>query len=431
MGYIILFLVTGILGFSNLPPMYNLLIGLYIWSLSFFLSVYFFHKSIYNTTIGIFIYQCLSILLITAINIEFYNEPYGYNPIDALSYRYYGEAYGGKDFFSYVVAFFFTNDLDDFGYSTLVWFCYHLFDKFGAWIILILNAFVIAVSSKRLYEISILYIDRGYSKLVMMIWGFSAFATTTACEGLKENFMVFTIISFFYYLSRFQIKKTLFGIFPILLYIGLVFCFRLATGYAALLCFLIYIFLNCTKVKNNIRVITWLGLAIAIVAFPSVMQVLIQQRGLGEDTFSSQSAEQAESIGGMIGYIINVVSSLIGPFPCFISSDSEKLNYLTRYSLTPFFKMILSYFFYYGLLEIYKKKVVQMYPMAIFVLINILMIIIAFFGLHVRYQWIHMPLFIMISIWGYNQYCLKQGNTMLFFVYGFMCIILIMFYNIR
>ena len=128
---------------------------------------------------------------------------------------------------------------------------------------------------------------------------------------------------------------------------------------------------------------------------------------------------------------MNIVSSIIGPFPCFVSNNPEKLAYLTRDSLSAVFKMFASFFFWYSLVDIFKRKVVPMFSMAIFVLINVLMLIIAFYGLHMRLQWPHMPFFIILSLWGYIRYKEKNKSNFIFVGYLVFSFLIVFFYNIR
>lgn len=429
--YFVLFIIFGIVGITLMPPIQNVVIEIYLWIFSF-LFCYQLYKSRPNAiTVAIFLFQVISMMLITWINIEYYKEPYGFGADDALSYRSFGEDYGTRDFISFAAALYLLNDIDDFGYPTIVWLCYKASYEYGSWLVIVLNAIVIALGSGRLYQIALRFLPHNYSKLVMVLWGFSVFATTTACEGLKENFMVFVIINYFYYLLQFQDKASIKNTVLTVLFILLTFCFRLATGYSVILCFLVTSILKLKFVRNKIKMLSLIGVGAAVVFLPTVLVLLAGQRGMDPDVFATQSAEKSEAGGGFVVYVMNIISSLIGPFPCFVSKDPEKLNYITRYSLLPTIKMVISFFFYYSLFEIYKKKITTMFPMAIFVLINILMLIIAFFGLHVRFQWPHMPFFFIMSIWGYIKFIDNRGKRKLYVGYLLFVFALIFLYNIR
>lgn len=430
-SYIFLFLLFCVVGITLMPPAHNVIIELYLWALSFLFYVLFIKTNVKTISVAIFLFQIISMILITWINIKYYNEPYGFGADDSLLYRSFGEEYSRQDIVPFVGMIFLTYGLDDIGYPVIVWLCFRLNSGYGSYLLLLLNTIVITWGANRLYHISRRFLPYDHSKLVMLLWGLAAFATTTACRGLKENFMAFVIIYFFYFLLRFQDKATIKNTLLVIVFVILTFFFRLATGYAVVLCFLATIVFKFKFVRNNIKTISLFVVIITAMVLPTILVTLARQRGMNDDVFAMQTAEKTEAGGGLIAYIMNIVSSIIGPFPCFVSNNPEKLAYLTRDSLSAVFKMFASFFFWYSLVDIFKRKVVPMFSMAIFVLINVLMLIIAFYGLHMRLQWPHMPLFIILSLWGYIRYKEKNKSNFIFVGYLVFSFLIVFFYNIR
>ena len=144
-----------------------------------------------------------------------------------------------------------------------------------------------------------------------------------------------------------------------------------------------------------------------------------------------RNSVKAEGVGGTIGYIVNALSSFIGPIPCFISYDTEKLQYLTKYSFTPYIKILTSFFFYYAFIEIIKKRSFKLMPMCLYSVLNILVLIVAFFGLHVRMHWPHIPLYLIITYWGYKKYSETPHKIPWYPLSLCFVLLLIFFYNFR
>ena len=93
--------------------------------------------------------------------------------------------------------------------------------------------------------------------------------------------------------------------------------------------------------------------------------------------------------------------------------------------------MIMSLYFLKAIWITYKYKVYDNISIIVYVLTNILMLIVAFFGLNIRLHWPVMPLYFIISVWEYYITC-KNNKTISSskFYYAFM-FILIVIYNLR
>lgn len=366
------------------------------------------------------------------VNVMAYGDPLGFEPHDALFYRECGEDMGNADFsYFFVWLTMHLEALDDWGFPSLVWFLYHVFGDCGSYALLFLNAFVIAFGARRLYYLSCNFLNNEYALMVALLWGIMPFSVTTAASGLKENFFLFVIISFFYYLYRYKSEKKLFLLAIVLLYIAGIFLFRFATGCAAIICLLSIFFINCNFIRNNLKTILLLFVIICVTLLPLFAEKIAEAKGDSIENISEGASRRTEEAGGIVAFCINSISALIGPIPTFISKDSGKLTYITRYSFSPYVKIFISFFFYYALWHMYKRKQLCCLPMIIFIAINILMITFAFFALHVRYHWPHMPLFLIISAIGIYEYQKSKHAHHIFMLYTMACVSLILIFNFK
>ncbi len=415
------------------PPLHNAALQLGKWATGLFISLYALKKSISTITAWVFFFQLVFILISTWVNAEYYNDLLGFNPQDADFYRSCGEDYGDKSFQTFIVwlAMVFPT-MDDWGFPTIMWLVYKVFGvSWAPWAIRILNAAVIAWGASRLFKLSCLFLGKEESKVVALLWGLMPFAIHAGANGTKENFFVFFIISFFYFLYKCSDKKTFGSVLCLILYCGLLFLFRLATGYAAILCIITLYLLRKKGIQKNFAFLFTVVVALAVVLFPIVLKVIIQQRGYESDFFGDRNDAKAEAVGGVIGFAVNAISSFIGPIPCYISGSEDNLQFLTKYSFTPLVKILTSFFFYYAFIDIIKKKRFNLMPMCVFSVINILILIIAFFGLHVRMHWPHMPLFLIVAYWGYKKYNETKHKIPWYPLYLGFAFLLIVFYNFR
>lgn len=381
---------------------------------------------------SIFIFHLISVSVLASINLTFYNDVLGFDPHDALWYRECGEEYGSKsypEFFIYLYTTFPT--VDDWGYPSMIWALYHVFGDAGGWLLRGMNALVVALGSLWLYKLALKFLDREYSRLIATLWGVLPYSVVVSAGGTKENFFGFVVIGFAYFLYQFKERKNVINALKVIVFIIGVFLFRLANGYAAILCFISVFFINKRYVYKNFKTLLLLALLVSVAVFPVVLATLASQRGFDDEIFTTGNEAKAAEVGGAIGFVVNAISSIIGPIPCFVSSDEDKLQHLTVYSFVPYLKLLGSYFFYYALYIIYKEKKLEFIPMVILVLINILMILVAFFGLHVKFQWPHIPLFLLVSVWGFLEFKKKNASKMPYAIYLAFATILMLFYNIR
>lgn len=430
--YLLLFTAFLVIGWMIFPPLHNAFLQVLYCMYGMIICNSCTKNTGKKLFFSILFFHLISVSFTAFINMEFYNDVLGFDPHDALFYRECGEEYGDK---SYVQFFIFLYSVfptvDDWGYPSLIWLLYHLFGDVGGLILRVMNAIIVAGGSFLLYKLSLNFLSEGYSKIVGALWGIMPYSIVVSAGGTKENFFGFVVIGFFYYLYELYNKKSIYITSMTLLFTIAIFLFRLANGYSAILCFFSIYLIKKKFVQKHFKSILVLTCIVSIVIFPVLLSKMIEQRGFDSDVFSSGNEIKAAEVGGSIGFIVNLISSFIGPIPCFVSNDVDKLQHLTRYSFVPFIKMLGSFYFYYAAWLSYKEKELEFIPILIFCAVNILMIIVAFFGLHVKFQWPHIPLFIIMSIWGYIQYKRHNVNSMYYNMYIAFVLILIFFYNIR
>ena len=232
LGYIALFIVFLLIGSSIFPPFHNAAQQIGMWMLGWFVCVIAVRKSISNIALLVFIFQLVFIIISSYVNMNYYGDILGFNPQDALAYRACGENYGEKSFSTFFVRVL-TNirSIDDCGFPIIIWSIYKIFGISAApWALRILNAVVIAWGSYRLYWLSCYFLTKQESKLIALFWGIMPFAVTTAANGLKENFFVAIVISFFYFLYKTSEERLLKDILRMFLCCALLFLFRLSNG---------------------------------------------------------------------------------------------------------------------------------------------------------------------------------------------------------
>lgn len=430
-GYIVFFILFFLLGYTRFPNYYIASEQLLMWALGLLLTILTYRSSDNKILIAVLMFQLISIFYVRYFNVYLFGDPLGYDPHDALFYRMCGESFGGKDiraFFVWLVGIYMS--IDDWGFPFLMWGVYSVFGDLGPTAILFLNALFIAFGAKTLYNLSSRFVNKNYCGLIALMWGLSPFAVCTAVGGLKENFFCFFVIRFFYnlYCSREGHRtRVLYVIFDI---VG-IFLFRLSVGYAAILSLIVYNLLSSKKIRLHVKKISLIAIVVCCFVIPVAIDKIASQRGTNLENVMASSATKAESVGGASGFVANATAAFIGPFPTFITSDRDKINYITRYSFTLYIKLILSFFFFYALVLTVKRKDSMFYPIYLFTFVNILMIVVAFFALNLRFHWPHIPLFFMVSVWGIVKYSKRERHHWVLSAYLLLGFLITFVYNMR
>lgn len=428
--YLGFFILLYFLRNKYFPEWYNACIQIFMLLVGYcilnFALKYNNSKKIFG---GVLIFQLLCSFLMMYVNNEIYGDIYGHDAVDGTFYRNYGLIFLNKDFIEVLNLLKFDGlKIDDFGYPIIIFFATKIFGSNFLYCIVCLNAIVVALGSLLIYKLSSIYLPCRYSKVVALIWGIMPFAINTTAKGLKENFFVFFIILSFYFLFQYINKKKLYSLLLFFFFSVVVFLFRLVVGYALLFSFVIYLVYNLELVRRNYKLILVFSIFVIIFSFGFLAEFIINQRGY---EYEVMAANAEEKLGGLIGHVTNIIAGLLGPIPNFVSSSPEKLTYITRYSFTPFFKMIISFYFWYAVYYIIKNKEIHFFPIIVFFAINTTMLLFTFFTLHDRFQWPHIPVFFLLSAYGYIKSQYKVKIKRLYSYYIFIVTIIIIIFNFR
>lgn len=428
--YLLIFVFFLAVQYQYFPAWYDAFLQIFIFVIS--LTVFAFNYKKENKSrvyIYIFMLQLLCSSLMQFVNYDVYGDIYGFNPVDAEFYRNYAITFRNKSF-SQILAILGNDDLliDDYGYPIIVYFSTIIFGNNFVFFLTLLNALVITIGCRYLYKLCVLFLPKSYSTFVMLIWGIMPYSIYTTAAGLKENFFVFFVILSLYYLYKYIIAKRLNYIFLFLLATSIVFLFRMVVGIALVLSLLSYLFFRIDVIASNLKKVLLLLSLLIICLFTIVATYIIGIRGYEYEILLNNASEK---MGGLLGQVFNVIAGFIGPIPNFVSNSPEKITYITRYSFTPYYKIMISFYFWYALYLVIKDNKVIFLPFFVFFAINTTMLIFTFYTQHDRYQWPHIPMFMLLAHYGYFKSGKKTIVKRIYTMYTFFVLLIILVYNFR
>lgn len=398
-----------------------------------------FYKSLKRSVFftSLFIFQIVWIAIFRIFNQTFYGNPLGYNPLDASFYNNLGVLFSSPNYLDLSLSKLlshYTQGMDDWGFPTIVAISYKTFGaEFGITFVAILNAVFVIIGTIFIHKIARRFTTDTNARAICFIWATLPFSIYTSSVGLKENYMVCFVILSIYHLYQYMEHPNLKSIILFFLFTITLLFFRTAIFFILMITFFFTLCLTNKSFAKNVN--RWL-LFFAFLSFVFFSYAVDFIGGIRGDVDSSTIGQQAENLisqrSSIVVYSTNILATIIGPFPSFIS-DPIKVNYITIYSFGTMVKMLLSIYYIYGIIYIVKHKITYFYPLLIFIALHSIMLITTFYSLHDRYQWPQIPFVLLLSLFGFLR--LKQvGKLKTKFIVGLCPLLFLAFilvYNLR
>ena len=317
--------------------------------------------------------------------------------------------------FQYFLSNTIWSGIDDKGYLFFLRSLFILFPKESvAYIVILLNAFFIAIASVALYKIMI-FIDSTKKQnaiAVTSIFSSFLFFVNTSAVGLKEDIFVTIITLAIFYYVRFMFNKKIHLFLCCIFFTVLTVFFRTAITASLFTVF----FAGIITTKSKKKMIVY-GFIISLIALPFILDIVCQYI-LGiplEHVLAVAQNRNADTSGADSGakQIGNILASIIGPFPTFVDASDNMF-----YSYSSMVKMILNLPVLCAIFRILIRYDYRYYFVAFLYLIGIIFNIVAGTGLDMRYQIPFFGAFLFllfyylntielksILLWGYSLGC--------------------------
>ncbi|SHG68635.1 hypothetical protein SAMN05443144_14513 [Fodinibius roseus] len=401
------------------------LVSLFFFSTFFALAKKIKPKQVF---LLIFVYQLTLVLFLFTFYVLAYGNPLGFEPKDAVYYNLLGLELQNKNLYSSIVYLLENRRVGDLGFPILLKFIYSL----GGNKILnvkIFNILFHLLTCFYLYKISIyINLKKYICKNILILYGLNPISIYFNASGLKEPFLLLMVTLSFYFFYKAYTKKLIgyyFVSFLTLLMTGL---FR--APFPVLIFFSLGSLLFI-EIKGRYRYIFRIFILL-IVPLLLVPILWVVKDELIAKIAINRSIAVTNRIGiqaGFFEYSIMAVSGIIGPFPTF-AYGIENDNYLLQ-TVGNFIKLVLSYFFLIGCVQIFKNKLRKFYPLLIFIASNIAMLTFAAATLDHRLLYPFIPFYFLIIGYGYSLEQYYGFYLRRYMVYIVFIIILVIGYNLR
>jgi len=361
------------------------------------LNIKFYTKTYLG--IEVFIYSFLFITMQNLISYYYNNDFFMFSNSDAVTYHLKTIKILNLSFENAIDEYLIDMGFDDLGIILILYPLYYIFESN-----LILNLFYLFVSvitALSIFNISQNFMTRKYAFLSSLAYSLSSFTLYFHSTGLKESFMVMLIILSFDFYYRFVKNKNILNLISSSIFIGLLLLFRPAIAVMIVGAIALGSLIS-KKGEISIKIISLLiFLSLAFMSQSIVLMVEGYTTG-GLDTLITAREEQGSIIGGLsFTYVVNVLSQAIGPIPTLISSKKIITMF---YAPGLIYRTLLSIPFWSAIIYIYKKNIYQLYPLAIFVVMEMLALIFLMDGLELRKAIPHIAIVFILAFWFLDNY---------------------------
>lgn len=263
------------------------------------------------------------------------------------------------------------------------------------------NAFYIftgAVSSLMLFYMSKSVMPAKYAFLAALAYGTSSYLILFHCTFLKESLFLFFIISAMYCFYKSIIDGRHGFLLGTLICLTCIVFFRPAV--AAFLVMSIFTYYAVTQ-KGAVSLFLYLMIAVVLVASFAFLQDLSDHYTAGGDTDVILAESSSHNYSGSFNFFVGWFSALFGPFPTlFPKSKPMPMN---LYGAGLVYKAFLIIPFWIGVIFAFVRWNVRLFPVIIFVLVEMAASAVVLASFELRKVVLHMPFIYVVSFYGLSR----------------------------
>jgi hypothetical protein len=257
-----------------------------------------------------------------------------------------------------------------------------------------------AISSVLLFRIGRHYMPASYAFVGAMAYGTSSFLIMLQCTFLKEPQFVFFVICTMFNLCRGMHQESNYAYPLAIFFLFILFFYRPAVAVFIIMTFGIYI-----AVKQHGSALSFFfyfaAAAMLVVSLKFMTDMADRYSSSYEDKAALSGNDKAYS--GGFNLFVNIFGGFFGPFPTLFTKH-ETPSTLQFYGAGLAYRLFMIFPFLGGLFLIFKNKVLEMLPITIFILVEMLATGMVAASLELRKVMPHIPFTYIISFYGLSQW---------------------------
>jgi hypothetical protein len=258
-----------------------------------------------------------------------------------------------------------------------------------------------AISSVLLFRISRHYMPEAYAFVGAMAYGTSSFLIMFHCTFLKESIFVFLVICTLYHLCR-GIHQENSHAYPFaVLFLFLLFFFRPAVAAFIIISFAVYIAVK--QHGSALSFFFYLAVVVGLVISIKYMMDMADRYSTSYDEKTELSGN-AKAYSGGFNVFVNLFGGFFGPFPTLFTKHETGPSTIQYYGAGLTYRLFMIFPFLGGLYLIIKNKVLELLPITMFILVEMLATGMIAASLELRKVMPHIPLTYIVSFYGLSKW---------------------------
>lgn len=299
---------------------------------------------------------------------------------------------------------------------------------------LLLNAIYMlmgAISAVFLFRIGKYFMPDAYAFMASLAYSTSSYMVFYNCSFLKESAFVFFTICTMYYLFLFMTNQSRSALLVVVLFIVIQLFFRPAVS--AMEVMAIFIYYAITLKKNAISLFLYMAIAIVFVLALKDMQEILDSNTQGGDVEALVAETNNSSYSYSFNYFVSLFAAFFGPFAAAFPKIPESPTWVEFYGAGLSYRQFLIFAFWGGVYWAFKKRVMGLLPIIVFVLFELLITGLVCASLELRKVILHIPFMYMMSFYGlYHSSTTKRLTSLSSIVqYGFVISVFFLWNVIR
>ena len=254
-----------------------------------------------------------------------------------------------------------------------------------------------SIAAVSMFDMAKTIMMKRYAYMAALIYSVSSYMIFFNGSHLKESFMSFIIIEYFAFFYKYvNEEKAIYLIISLFFSVVMAF-FRVPVMGLMWMGGITYLLLR----KGNIETYTLVLLGVLYIGFLSMSTLM--------DAWSRYTSDgditKGENYIGVTTFSIytSIANACIGPFPEMLQVG-DKIGYKSLFGSGLYFKMFLALPFWLGFIHCIKEKVIMMYPLFVFTVLEIICISVVNDGIELRKSLPHIPTFILCAFWYLSEY---------------------------
>lgn len=355
----------------------------------------------------VFIYSLISVGIYNIISFYYRGNFFVFSEADALFYDSESRIMAGLNFFESIQYFLNTSSFEDLGAVLVISLLYNIVDSN-----LFVNLFYVLIgvlTALSLFRISKNFMSVKFSYLCSLTYATSSFVLWYHASGLKESFMVMLIVVFFDQFYQFYIKRKVWGLIYCIIPLIILLLFRPAIVFISIGAIGIGILLS-----KRITTFTLLSMILVFtmaIYLSNFFSETSSRYLYGSNDELMEIKENSGMVKGSVEftYLVNILAGSIGPMPTISSGVDDdpatmKRVMLSFYSPGLIYRILLAIPFWLGILYIFVFKKVELYPLVLFYLLEMISLVYIMEALELRKSLPHFPIIYLITFWFLDKY---------------------------